>query len=228
MSTILPSAPPARPRLGVAMLAVLAAAAASAALLLWALNNPVFAAASVAGVLALGLPLLFVGRGRASAPEVVERGTDLALVRAGLETSPDAVAVTDRSGELLAANSRYEDWFGIRPPLDLPFGEALGATLAAAVRDGRAEAGGLEAGDLRLAADVRAAGQSEGALLWRFVRAGEQDPAADARLLLEGEVGRRLALTGLMAVLTAADGRILEANAAFHARAGGEAEIPPG
>ncbi|HYG49188.1 MAG TPA: response regulator [Allosphingosinicella sp.] len=228
MSTVLPSAPPARPSLGPGMLAVIAAAAASAALLLWALDNPIFAAAFFAGLLAVGLPLLFVGRGRAAAPEIVERGTDLALVRAGLEASPDAAAVTDTGGALLAANSRYESWFGIRAPLELPFGDALRATLAAAVRDGRAEAEGLEAGELRLTAKVRTAGQSESALLWRFARGGEQDAAAAARLLLGGEIGRRLASAGLMAAVTAADGRILEANTAFHARAAGEVEVPPG
>jgi len=221
--------PAARPGLGLGVLAVLAAAAASAALLLWALNNPVFAAAFFAGVLAIGLPLLFVGRGGgAPAPQAVEQGTDLALVRAGLEASPDAVAVTDSGGALLAANSRYESWFGIRPPLELPFGEALNAALAAAARDGEAEAAGLESGDLRLSAQVRSAGQGEGALLWRFARTDEEDAAAEARILLGGEIGRRLARTGLMAAFTAADGRILEANSAFHARAGGEAEVAPG
>ncbi|HEU0100483.1 MAG TPA: response regulator [Allosphingosinicella sp.] len=228
MSTAYPPAPAARPRLGLGMLAVLAAASASAALLLWALDNPVFAAAFLAGVLAVGVPLLFVGRGAPSAPpELVESGTDLALVRAGLEASPDAVAATDGGGRLIAANSRYESWFGIRPPLELPFGEALRGALAAASRDGRAEASGLESGDLRLSAEIRSAG-NEGGLLWRFARTGEKDAAAEARLLLGGEIGRRLAATGLMAALTAADGRMLEANAAFHARAGGEAEVAPG
>ncbi|MET1110594.1 MAG: PAS domain-containing protein, partial [Allosphingosinicella sp.] len=216
----------ARPRLGLAVLAVLAAAAASAALLLWALNNPVFAAAFCAGVIAIGLPLLLLGRGGgATAPPAVEPGADLALVRAGLEASPDAVAVTDSVGALLAANSRYERCFGIRPPLELPFGEALHA---AAARDGEAEAEGLESGELRLSARVRSAGHGEGALLWRFARTDEKDAAAEARQLLAGEIGRRLARTGLMAALTAADGRILEANSAFHARAGGEAEVAPG
>ncbi|HEX8626257.1 MAG TPA: response regulator [Allosphingosinicella sp.] len=228
MSTVLPSATDSRPGLGLGLLAVLAAAAASAALLLWALDNPVFAAAFFAGVLAVGIPLLFVGRRGAVPAETVGPGTDLALVRAGLEASPDAVAVTDAAGALVAANSRYESWFGIRPPLDLPFGESMRAALAAACRDGQAQASGLESGDLRLNADVRAAGQSDGALLWRFARTGEKDPAAEARALLGGEIGRRLAETGLMAALTAADGRILEANAAFHARAGGEAEVAPG
>jgi two-component system cell cycle sensor histidine kinase/response regulator CckA len=228
MSTAYPSAPASRPRLGVGVLAVLAAAAASSALLLWALDNPVFAAAFFAGVLAVGLTLLFAGRGAAAAPEAVERVTDFTLVRAGLEASPDAVAVTDSGGALLAANSRYESWFGIRAPLELPCGEALRPVLAAASRDGQAQAGGLESGDLRLAADVRAAGQTEGALLWRFTRTGEKDAAAEARSLLGGEIGNRLALTGLMAALAAADGRILEANAAFHARAGGEAAVAPG
>jgi two-component system cell cycle sensor histidine kinase/response regulator CckA len=222
------TAPAARPRLGLAVLAVLAAAAASAALLLWALDDPVFAAAFFAGVLAVGLPLLFLGRAAAAVPEAVERGPDLALLRAGLDASPDAVAVTDSSGALLAANGRYESWFGVRPPLDLPFGDGLRDVLAAACRDGQAEAAGLEAGDLRLTAHVRSAGHGEGVLLWRFARIAEEDAAAEARQLLGGEIGRRLASTGLMAALTAADGRILEANAAFHVRAGGEAEIAPG
>ncbi|MEO7826655.1 MAG: PAS domain-containing protein, partial [Allosphingosinicella sp.] len=207
---------------------MLAAAAASAALLLWALDNPVFAAAFFAGVLAVGLPLLFVGRAAAAAPEALASGPDLGLLRAGLDASTDALAVTDASGALLAANGRYESWFGIRPPLDLPFAETLRGALAAASRDGQAEAQGLESGDLLLSAYVRSAGHGEGALLWRFARTNEEDAAASARQLLNGEIGRRLARTGLMAALTAADGRILEANAAFHGRAGGEAEIAPG
>src|SRR5215218_2842284 len=137
------TAPAARPGIGLGVLAVLAAAVVSAALLLWALNDPVFAAAFFAGVSAVGLPLLFVGRRARAAPEIMESGTDLALVRAGLEASPDAVAVTDPSGALLAANSRYESWFGIRSPLELPFGETLNAALAAASRDGEAEAADL-------------------------------------------------------------------------------------
>jgi two-component system cell cycle sensor histidine kinase/response regulator CckA len=228
MSTAYPSVSDSRPRLGPGLLAVLAAAAASAALLLWALDNPVFAAAFFAGVLAIGLPLLFVGRREPAVPEAAERGADLALVRAGLEASPDAVAVTDAGGALLAANSRYEDWFGIRAPLELPFGDALRPALAAASRDGEARAAGLESGDLTLTAEVRSAGQSEGALLWRFARTGGKDAAAEARALLRGDIGNRLAGTGLMAALTAADGRILEANAPFHARAGGDAEVAPG
>jgi two-component system cell cycle sensor histidine kinase/response regulator CckA len=223
------SAPAARPRLGLALLAVLGAAAASAALLLWALGNLVFAAAFFAGALAIGLPLLFVGRGGGGAvPAAAEAGIDLALVRAGLDASPDALAVTDPGGALLAANDCYESWFGIRPPPELPFGDVLAGLAGAASRDGRAEASGLAAGDLNLAVEVRSAGQADGALLWRFARIGEADAAAEARSLLAGEVGRRLGRTGLMAALTAADGRILEANGAFHARAGGEAEVAPG
>jgi two-component system cell cycle sensor histidine kinase/response regulator CckA len=222
-------APAARPRLGLASLAVIAAAAASAALLLWALDNVVFAAAFFAGALAVGLPLLFVGRGPAAAPTpAVETGPDLALVRAGLEASPDALAVTDPDGGLLAANGRYESWFGIRPPLELPFGDRLEAALASALRDGHAEIAGLEAGDSVVDATVRSAGQTDRALLWRFARVEAMDAAGEARRLLSGEVGRRLGGSGLMAVLTAADGRILEANTAFHARAGGDAEVPPG
>jgi two-component system, cell cycle sensor histidine kinase and response regulator CckA len=222
------TAPAARPRLGLALPAVVAVAAASAALLMWALDNLVFAAAFFAGALAVGLPLLFVGRRDAApAPIPAEGRTDLALLRAALEASPEALAVTDPSGELFAANSGYEAWFGLRPPLELPFGDDMRSALAVAARDGWA-ARSLVGDELGFRLEVRSAGHDDGALLWRLVRAGAPDPAAEAGPLLAGETGRRLGRAGLMTVLTAADGRILEANSAFHARAGGEAEIAPG
>jgi two-component system cell cycle sensor histidine kinase/response regulator CckA len=224
------STAPSRPALAGPVLLVLAAAALSAALLLWLLASPVFAAAFFAGAAAIGLPLLLApGRGSAAAASApVEGSDDLGLVRAALEASGDALAVTDSRGELVAANPSYESLFGIRSPLDLPFGERLRELLTSARRDGEASAEGLEAGEVALSAEVRPAGRRE-QFLWRFARPAGTDSAAEARSLLTGETGARLSSAGVMAVLTAADGRILEANRAFHARAGGgDAEVPPG
>ena len=61
VATAIPSSAP-QARFGLGILAILVAAAASAALLFWAVRDPIFAAAFAAGVLAIGTPLAFFGR----------------------------------------------------------------------------------------------------------------------------------------------------------------------
>src|SRR3954469_12681827 len=108
----------ARPPLGLAVAAVLLAAAAAAALLFWALPDPRVAAAFFAGALALGLPLVLAGRrGRhETVAETPEPALDRALLRAALDGAPDAAAVTDADGALIAANRAYEARFGTVSP----------------------------------------------------------------------------------------------------------------
>ncbi|MDB5670905.1 MAG: response regulator, partial [Alphaproteobacteria bacterium] len=102
------------------LVAIVAAASISAALLLWALREPVFAAAFFAGIVAVGVPLLLVGRrdgGRIEAIAAPE--LDRALLRAALDGSSDAVAVTDLDGELMTCNSTWEEGAGAAGPLEL-------------------------------------------------------------------------------------------------------------
>ena len=216
----------ARPRLGLALLGILAGAALSAAVLLWVLNSAAFAAAFFAGALAVGLPLLLAGRGEArpsDAPMPGQIGPDAAILRAALEGSDAALALTDARGELVAANSAYEGRFGVRSPLECH--EQGRKLMVAAARDGSATLEPVGHGGGMLKAE---AGRAGDLLLWRFTPLGAGDSSADARALFAGTLGDRLAASGMMAALTGADGRILDANPAFHQRAGGSADVAPG
>jgi two-component system cell cycle sensor histidine kinase/response regulator CckA len=214
-----------RPGLTFPLLLVLAAAAASAALLLWALGDRIFAAAFFAGVVALGVPVLFAARRAAPAPAApAEPAADAALLRAALDSAACAAAITDIEGRPLAANRAWEEWFGSAGPLDLPFADRLRPALTAARRDGRANAAGLASGERTLAAELRLAGLAGSEVVWTFSRSFQSDLAGDARAIVEGDAGDRLGRAGVMAVVADAEGALLAANRAFLLRATGDAD----
>ncbi|HEY0112923.1 MAG TPA: response regulator [Allosphingosinicella sp.] len=220
------STAPQRPSILGPALLIAAAAGASAALLLWTVGEPIFAAAFFAGALAVGLPLLLAGR-RAPPTVRVEAASapDLALVRDVLDASPSALALTDLQGGLRATNGAYQQLFGSRPPLDLPFGEQMQSALTTTLRDGRADAADLAFGDEQLLAHVRTAGQGDTLLLWSFER-GAAAPGGEAiRSFLASGAAEKLGDAGVMLALTSGEGNILEANQAFRLRAG---EVAPG
>jgi two-component system, cell cycle sensor histidine kinase and response regulator CckA len=222
MASAAPASGAAAP-LGLAVL--VAAAAGSAALLLWAVGDRTFAAAFFAGALALGVPLLLLGRSRPPAAAEPPPRPDLALVRAALDAIPAAAALTDAEGRLACANALYADRLGHLAPADLA-GE-LGRALAAARRDGAA---GAEAaiGGTDYRAEVRLAGFGDSYLLWTLEEAGEGDSAAEARRLIGGEPGLRLGQAGVMAALADGEGRLVAANRAFLVRAAVDGEASPG
>jgi two-component system cell cycle sensor histidine kinase/response regulator CckA len=218
-----------RPGVAFPLLLVLAAAAASAALLLWALGDRVFAASFFAGVVALGVPLLFASRRAAASPAEPARPAqaDAALLRAALDSAACAAAITDLDGRPLAANRAWEEWFGGDGPLDLPFAGELRPALTAARRDGRARAAGLAAGERTFAAELRLAGLAGSAVVWTFSRSFQSDLAGDARAIVAGDAGDRLGRAGVMTVVADAEGAVLAANRTFLLRATGEAEAAP-
>ncbi|HEY0626356.1 MAG TPA: response regulator [Allosphingosinicella sp.] len=218
--------------IGFAGALVLVAALLSAALLLYVVDNAVFATAFFAGVLAAAALIHF--RAKAVAPateaEPVYR-TDVALLRAALESAPSAAAITDLDGNLRCTNSAYFEWFGGHPaPAELPF-EAEGTkyvteAIAKARRDGAARVDGLQIHGLSLRADVGLSGTDESHLLWRFGRAQHVDLAREARRLIEGEAGFRIGEAGMMTALADDQGHIISANRAFVVRAFGDADAP--
>ncbi|MET0270009.1 MAG: histidine kinase dimerization/phospho-acceptor domain-containing protein, partial [Sphingomonas sp.] len=220
------SPPPRFDRL--ASFVVLAAGIASALLLLWVLGEPLFAAVFLAGFCAVGaLALMLVGRrgavGQAEAPEA-----DWSLTHAAIEDADRPVAITDRSGRLVCANRLYGQWFAGWPaPPGLPLtgdgAERLAAAARAAWRDGRADA--QECGGGRGCFDVAImrAGRREDHLVWRFLPAQAVDLLSQARRLVEGEGGSRLAAAGVMAALVDGGGHLIAANRPLLARALGRA-----
>ena len=145
--------------LGAALLIL--AAAGSAALLLFAVGDPLFAGAFAAGLIAVGALMLLRSRsGARPTNEALPAGTDIALLRAAIDVTTDAVAVTDANGRLLCANEAYASWFGgYATPPDLAFGEReqqrLQQAALAARRDGNAVIEQFGTGGARLRASQR-------------------------------------------------------------------------
>jgi two-component system cell cycle sensor histidine kinase/response regulator CckA len=206
-------------RIGPAVAAA-AAAAASAGLLYWAVGNPVFAVAFLAGVVAAGALLLLLPRQSAEADTAAPPRADIALLRSALDGAGGAVAVTTLAGELICASRVYCHWFGAPvSPLRLgSFAEAM----REARRDGEALLDRLPLQGQLYEVELRESGAH---LVWTFRRAGESDLMREPARLLAGDPGRRLGEAGVMAALTAADGTILAANPAFAARAAGEDKV---
>jgi two-component system cell cycle sensor histidine kinase/response regulator CckA len=207
---------------------VLLAAIGSAALLLWAVDHPFFAAAFAAGLLGMGAVLLLASRISADGDvgEATPRA-DLALLRAALDSASGAVAITRTDGALVAANQAYSDWFGSLAPASVG-GEGEGeserirAAASQAVRDGRAAIDPLLLGGLQLKAEIVRAGFGDTHLVWRFARTDDYDLAREAKWLLGGEVGQRIGEAGLMVALADLDGNLVGANRAFAIRATGK------
>ena len=154
---------------------------------------------------------------------------DWSVARALAESSPDAIAVTDRAGRLVCANDRYEALFGGFPtPPGLPFDatgvERLGNAGRAAWRDGQAGTDRLSIKGTHLSAHVSRAGEDENLLVWRFYAAQGLDLAQTMEDLIAGATGDRLGCAGIMAALIKPDGRIRAANRVLRARAMGHEE----
>jgi two-component system cell cycle sensor histidine kinase/response regulator CckA len=206
---------------GLAVAAVLAAAIISGGLLLWLAGDLVFAGAFFAGMIALGLPLaLLAGRESAPAASAGPARADAGLLRAALDGTSEAVAVTDSDGGLVCASRAYEEWLGGGGPLSLGLDGAPGA-LVEARRDGSSA---FESD--RSSVSLRSA--PGGHVVWTFTRRREDDLAGEARRLISGAPGDRLGEAGLMAAFAGDEGELLAANGAFLIRALGDSELAAG
>lgn len=198
----------------------LVAALASVALLLWAVEDRAFALIFAAGLLGAGGVVLLLNRrtrSDATLPAQAGSGIEPVLLRAALDASDAAMAVTDGGDRLISANRLWGEWFGGgAAPTELD--PTFGSVAQAARRDAAAALSEIALGAHPYAAEARAIG-SQGWLLWRVARAGGGDPIVEGMRLLRGESGRRLGEAGVMVALTDAEGRIHAANPGFVQRA---------
>jgi two-component system cell cycle sensor histidine kinase/response regulator CckA len=212
---------------------VAAAGFASALLLLWALQDPLFVGVFLAAFLAAGaLVFLFVQLRAPVGEAQVEAGRDdPGLAKAAIDASGEAIAITDRAGQLVCASTCFGECFpGWPTPLALPFdtesAERLHAASRAALRDGTAVAEKLAGPRGTFDAALVRAGSREDHLVWRFRRVEAFDLIASARTLMDGEGGRLLGEAGIMGALVDGRGQMLAANQVFLARAIGRADVP--
>ncbi len=223
----LPASPPSTAARGAALIAMGCGVLASLVILLLIGSVPIAAAFGATALVLTGGLLLFrrlFPRTMNLAPE-----PDWSVARTVAESSPDAIAVTDRAGRLVCANDRYEALFGgFATPPGLPFDasgvERLGTAGRAAWRDGHATVERLSIKGTQLSAEVMRAGEDDTLLVWRFHAAQGLDLAQTMENLIAGATGDRLGSAGIMAALINPDGRIRAANRVLRARAMGHEE----
>jgi two-component system cell cycle sensor histidine kinase/response regulator CckA len=198
---------------------------AAALLVLNMVGEPVIAAGFLAVALLIPAALFAWSRVRA-VPPVEAPAADWALAHALAEASEEALAVTDRGGQLVCANSRFAERFGGYPtPPGLPLEDEGAAQLAAAGRaawrDGRASVW-VRADGTALEAAIERVG--DGTLVWRFFGGERATASIEAEQWLSGPQGDRLGGAGIMAALLGSDGRIRAANRVLRSRAMGHEE----
>ena len=212
----------------------------SAVLVGFVSGQALVAAAYAGGVLALGGIGHLMMRSRPTAPVAEFAQPDWSVTQAAIERPDAAVAITDRAGRLVCANTRYQEWFGVAsaPPrllldsgsLDPGAIERLDRAARAAWRDGEATADGLESAeglerDWRWRAEIRRSGRGEDFLIWMLSPVTRSDAASEAAQAVTGKLGKILGEAGLQAAIVASDGAILAANASFVQRATGDAAV---
>jgi two-component system cell cycle sensor histidine kinase/response regulator CckA len=218
----IPLPPVADPR-RLAALAAGGAGVGAAALILLASGSVVVAAGFLATALIAG-GIVIAWRVLAPKPVAPSPEIDWDFARIVADASDAALAVTDRAGRLVCANTAYEAMFdGFPTPPGLPLeGEGvglLGKAGRAAWRDGQAGATGLATDRMRLSVAIMRAGDESDMLVWRFTGVEEHDLSRATAALIAGEAGDRLGQAGVMAALVESDGRIRAANRVLAARA---------
>jgi two-component system cell cycle sensor histidine kinase/response regulator CckA len=205
------------------LLAALVAGFVAAAFVLLTLDERAVAIGfAAAGILAAGA--IYAARRLLRTELVAEARTDWAVAHALAAASDDALAVTDRAGRLICANSRYEALFAGWPtPPNLPIGDAsvdaLGVAARTAWRDGEGRVDNVQVFGAPVSARVARVGEES--LVWRFIGVQALDLAAQTESLIAGQTGDRLGSAGIMTVMVNPDGRIRAANRVFSARAAG-------
>jgi two-component system cell cycle sensor histidine kinase/response regulator CckA len=203
--------------------ALIVAGAATASVVLLMVGHPLLAAAVlVCGVIAAALNL-------ARTPAVialgapVAAGPDFSLVGSALGLSRDPVALTDGDGSVLVVNSAYRERFESTPPLQLAAGDEAqnGLKLARSMawRDGAGCVAGIETRAGISPVEVERVGARNDLLLWRFPAAPPLDPLSGAVRRIEGVLGRRFAMAGVLAAVVDEQGLVLAANSLFGDRA---------
>jgi two-component system cell cycle sensor histidine kinase/response regulator CckA len=226
MSLLSDSAPRPGGRLDVAVVGL--ALLASLALIWFVTGEGAAVAAFAAGLAALGVLVLALGRRRPVGVEQEASLPDWTVTAAAITLEDVGLAITDRANRLVCANPAYEQWFGaVQAPLSLPLGEAARAALNSAARsawrDGTARIEELASDNALWQVDASRAGRAEDYLVWRFRALSHGDPVADMAAQIGGSLGLLLGRAGIDAVLVGPEGAIRAASAGFARRAVGDA-----
>jgi len=215
------------------LLAVALALGVSIALVWFATHQPVVVAVYTAAIVALGAVATAIMRRRPVSVESEFAQPDWSVTVSAIEQSETAVAIADRAGRLVCANTRFEQWFGAgAAPTRLPVDRASQTHLSDAVRSAWRDGGTRlsiqsenqpEGGSpARWSVEVERAGRGEDFLVWRFTQHIASDPVPELATQLQGKLGRALSRAGIGAVLVEPDGLVRAVAPGFAERATGD------
>ncbi|MEQ9662648.1 MAG: hybrid sensor histidine kinase/response regulator, partial [Parasphingopyxis sp.] len=205
------------------LLAIAGIGIASAVLLMFLLENPLFGAGFAAMfALVVSIALILTRRSTSTVNAVI--APDRSFARAVVEAATHPVAITDREGQMVAANAAYERAFrgGATPPGLGVSGDGQARLTQAgrtAWRDGRGEAAALSTPEGAFDALVTRGGDHADFLIWRLTPAAGSDLVGEAVRLIEGEGGLALGRSAVMAVLVDGRGKMIAGNRVFRHRA---------
>lgn len=216
------AAPTARARPKARVGAVAFAGLVAAAVMLWLAGDIRFALGFLATFAALCSLVLLLPRPGAI-DVVVEPERDFALLAAAIENAGSGIAITDRSGRLVAANALYREMFPQSPSpqrIDVAGSEAdrIDAAARIAWRDGDAATTLALVDAVLLDVTVMRAGARSDHLVWRIAPRPPSAALATARELVTGPTGAALAAEGIGVALVNGEGRLMAASAALRAR----------
>ena len=198
-------------------------AVATGALILWLIGSLFVAAGFVAAaVIVLGATTFW--RLLTPVRDDEQPAIDWDFARTLIQTSSDAVAITDRTGRMVCANDVYEAAFGgFAAPPETAATDDQRSALAAAARgawlNGEAELTALNITDHSFDVRIMRGGGAADILIWRFHAILDENAIGHVSELLAGATGDRLGNNGIMAALITAEGRVLGANRVLALRA---------
>jgi two-component system cell cycle sensor histidine kinase/response regulator CckA len=233
MATLAPESRDKHPKASIAvdrliLLGIVATGIGTALLLMFLLESPMFAAGFAAFFLLSLCGVLLWARSR-PITTVASIGPDRALLHVIAEGAGMPVAITDREGQLITANTAFErDFKGAPTPpglrLDDDGQDRLTDAGRAAWRDGRGNAPALKTRQGNYDAIVERGGEKGNFLVWRFMPTRSTDIIGEARRMIENEAGNIVGLSGVMAAMVDAQGSMIAANRVFRQRALGSTQ----
>jgi two-component system, cell cycle sensor histidine kinase and response regulator CckA len=209
------------------LVAILISALIGSLALLWFVSaNLMLVGAMLAGLLAAFALVYYAVESRPAIKTQNHALPDWAITRSVADADNSAIAICDRAGRLLCANGLFTEWFdGLRAPPDLPIDEVSRELLIrasrAAWRDGLAMVDGVKRRSNEYHVQVTRSGIGDEYLLWRISLKQSVDITTRANEFIAGRMGYALSISGIMAAVVSADGRIRVANSAFALRASG-------
>ncbi|MBV1917945.1 MAG: PAS domain-containing protein, partial [Sphingomonadaceae bacterium] len=197
----------------------------------WFITTNLMAVLTYAACLcALALLAVVLMRGRAPVKQQEPGLPDWSVTILAIERPDVAVAISDRAGRLVCANSLYQQWFGAQyapqqVEVDDSSIERLTRAARSAWREGQARIDLVVQGEgvaRRWRGTVERAGRGEDFQIWRFEAIQSADPVGELVGQLDGKMGRTLAKSGIAAALVDPDGTIRGASGGFAEAATGD------